>query len=180
MVKENLSFSVVSQVVRYDPETGQFYWLIRPASLFQDAKTMKRWNTRYAGKETFLQNYRGYRKARIFNKNYWAHRVAWVLRYGEWPVGHIDHIDGNPSNNRIENLRDVSPVVNMRNQKKRSDNRSGITGVFWDHKREKWRAEIQVEDSKSLFLGYHDTIQAASQSREKAKKENGYADRHGL
>jgi len=61
---------------------------------------------------------------------YRAHRLAWLYIYGVWPSGDIDHIDGNPQNNSINNLRDVSRSVNMQNQRKaRSDNKIGFLGV---------------------------------------------------
>src|SRR5690606_3747697 len=59
-----------------------------------------------------------------------AHRLAWALYYRKWPEEQLDHIDGNPSNNRIENLRDVSPTVNSQNIKKaRKANKCGLLGA---------------------------------------------------
>lgn len=61
-----------------------------------------------------------------------VHRVLWVMRYGnidEESV--IDHIDGNTMNNSIDNLRKVPHIINSRNSKKRSDNTSGKTGVYF-------------------------------------------------
>ena len=62
-----------------------------------------------------MQN--GYRKLKFRGKQYLVHRIAWLLQHGSWPVGDIDHIDGNPSNNKLENLRDVPHSVNLQNRK---------------------------------------------------------------
>lgn len=63
-------------------------------------------------------------------KCYRAHRIVWTILKGEIPEGmHVDHIDRNKSNNRIENLRLVSNTVNKRNSGKYSNNKTGVTGV---------------------------------------------------
>ena len=56
-----------------------------------------------------------YRKINISGKNLRTHRIAWLLFYGEWPKHHIDHIDHDGLNNRISNLRDVTPKENQGN-----------------------------------------------------------------
>lgn len=64
----------------------------------------------------------GYRRIMLDYKMYLAHRIIWLLHYSEWPVNYIDHIDGNPRNNKIENLRDVSHSENMFNNLARRSN----------------------------------------------------------
>ena len=81
----------------------------------------------------------GYVMVNIDRTRYYAHRLIWLMRFGEWPEGEIDHIDGDRSNNRLENLRCVSKSGNMRNQKRNSRNTSGFPGVVWDKSRSKWR-----------------------------------------
>jgi hypothetical protein len=63
-------------------------------------------------------------------KTYKAHRLAWLYVYGEEPKEDIDHIDGDTSNNRIENLREVAHSTNMKNKHKYVSNTSGTTGVY--------------------------------------------------
>jgi hypothetical protein len=68
----------------------------------------------------------------VINWNYklhLAHRMAWLYVYGEWPTKHIDHIDRNPTNNAISNLRDVPRWVNKLNVDPQSNNTSGHPGV---------------------------------------------------
>ena len=56
-----------------------------------------------------------YRKIGINGREYRAHRIAWVLIYGKWPAGLIDHINHDGLNNHPDNLRDVSQAENQLN-----------------------------------------------------------------
>lgn len=87
---------------------------------------------------------KGYVRIRIGKVGYLAHRIVWLYHHGYMPESDVDHIDRNPLNNRIDNLREVSDQCNIRNQKKRTDNTSGVTGVFWDKSKRKWGAKIVV------------------------------------
>ena len=104
-----------------------------------------------AGTIATSKNSRGYLVVR-FAKNgcnfrYLAHRVAWLLYYRVDPGDmQIDHIDGNRENNVISNLRLVSHGDNMKNQRKRSDNTSGITGVHWHKGADKWLSLIHISE----------------------------------
>lgn len=61
---------------------------------------------------------------------YMVHRVIWVLHYGSIDSNlDIDHIDGNPHNNRLSNLRMVEKTINQRNRKKMKNNQTGYNGV---------------------------------------------------
>ena len=92
---------------------------------------------------------------------YRLHRLVWIYHNGDIPDEmQVDHIDGNPKNNRIENLRLATHAENMRNSKIRSDNTSGIKGVEWYKSRNRWRAKIRV-DGKTKTLGYFHTIEEA-------------------
>lgn len=68
----------------------------------------------------------------VVNKeHYLAHVVIWEMLRGEIPNGMvIDHIDRDYTNNKVENLRVVTPTVNMRNRSKNRDNKTGVNGVF--------------------------------------------------
>ncbi|MGU3456584.1 HNH endonuclease signature motif containing protein [Brevundimonas sp. M1A4_2e] len=61
--------------------------------------------------------------------SYMAHRIAWLLHYGEWPTDQIDHIDGDPHNNAITNLRVVTMTQNLRNRRTFKNNKLGVKGV---------------------------------------------------
>ena len=136
-----------------------------------------------AGTIATSKNSRGYLVVR-FAKNgcnfrHLAHRVAWLLYYGVDPgANEIDHIDQDPTNNRIGNLRLVSHGDNMKNQRKRSDNTSGITGVHWHKGTGKWRAYIH-KDGKILHLGLFDDKFEAICVRKSAENRFGYHENHG-
>lgn len=84
---------------------------------------------------------------------YLAHVLIWCWFYGYIPEHDIDHIDRNKSNNKIENLREVSRVCNLRNTLNTARNTSGVKGVGWSKQNSKWRAQIHV-NSRSVNLGY--------------------------
>jgi hypothetical protein len=104
----------------------------------------------------------------VGGETYLAHRLAWMYVSGEWPTQEIDHIDGNPSNNRITNLRDISTAGNAQNQRiARGNSISGILGIHKRHN--KWRAVIMV-DGKSTFIGSFQTKEIAQQAYIDAKR----------
>jgi hypothetical protein len=102
---------------------------------------------------------RGYKYLTFYQKKYYVHRIIWLMHYGTLPKI-LDHIDGNPLNNRIENLRECSDSENLCNAKIRSNNTSGIKGVCWFKPRQKWRARISL-NKKEYHLGYFDTKEEA-------------------
>ena len=81
----------------------------------------------------------GYVQISIDGGRYLAHRLAWNYMYGDYPEGEqpfIDHINGNPSDDRIINLRVSSSATNQRNRKISSNNTSGVNGIgFYQKKR---------------------------------------------
>jgi len=84
---------------------------------------------------------------------YQAHRLAWLYVYGYLPENDIDHIDRIKGNNRIENLREVSKVCNLRNTGNIRSNTSGVKGVSFINKKHKWQAQIMINRT-SFHLGY--------------------------
>jgi hypothetical protein len=100
-----IDLDTARKLLRYDSTTGKLFWLNRPRGFFNSDRAFKSWNTKYSGKEALNTNSNGYKYGPIFKKNYKAHRVVWLLVTGHWPQLEIDHIDGNRSNNRFENLR---------------------------------------------------------------------------
>lgn len=136
------------ELLAYDPEAGKFVRLVRTSTSVQ------------IGDEAGYIRPVGYRAISVDGKVYLAHRLAWLHVYGCWPSEHIDHIDGNPDNNRIANLREASQPQNNANTKRKKNNKSGFNGVSWYKPTRKWVAYCRV-NGRSKNLGYFDTPAAA-------------------
>lgn len=81
-----------------------------------------------------------------------------------------DHVDRNPLNNRKYNLRPATVMENAQNRSLRTDNTSGIVGVYFNQNANKWQSYIMV-DKKQIYLGLHDDKEDAIIARLKAEKE---------
>jgi hypothetical protein len=179
MSAEVLTYEIAAKLLRYEPETGKLFWRWRPAEMFTRRRCWLTWNTRYADREAFTStNVQGYRQGRIAPMMLKAHRVAWLLTYGEWPETGIDHVDGNRLNNRIENLRLAPQRVNAKNAKLSRSNTSGCTGVNWIQRERKWRAHAKV-DGHDIHLGYFSNFDDAVAARREANMLYGFTERHG-
>jgi hypothetical protein len=178
MPKELPPIETLRQLLDYDPASGILTWKPRPRDMFanNDLRICNTWNTRYAGKEALgsVDSGHGYKVGAINGASYLAHRVAWTMQTGLSPKGEIDHINGNRSDNRFANLRDVTKSENQRNAVRRSDNTSGVTGVFWHKASGKWQATAG-NDRVGLFADK----EAAIAARRKAIRERGYHANHG-
>lgn len=100
----------------------------------------------------------GYITVRINNKRYYIHRLVFLLHNGYIPK-YLDHIDGNPSNNKIENLREATILQNSCNARKKSNNTSGVKNV--DFHNNKWRIQIRTLGKKKT-IGHFDDLEFAS------------------
>lgn len=134
-----LTQKILKELLNYNPETG----------IFSRNIPTKRARVGYEYKT--VGNH-GYIVINILNKTYTAHRLAWLYIYGEMPSSTLDHINGIRIDNRIANLRVVTPSQNIINTKLRSDNKSGSRGVSWCKDRNKWQAYINI-DGKRKPLG---------------------------
>lgn len=160
-------------------EGDRLYWNRRTKELHENDRGRRIFNTIYAEKEAFTNiNPTGYRRGRIFGKNYLAHRVIWAIHYGEWPKLHIDHINGNKLDNRIENLRDVDNSENQRNHPLRKNNKSGVVGVSWDSGCLRWKSQICI-NGRNTYLGVFKNFEDAKECRRLAEKKHGYHENHG-
>lgn len=181
-----LTYAQVSQLLKYEPETGKLFWLPRTAELYVDGKGMhsaaakaSRWNGRYSGKEAFTADHgQGYKVGSIFNVAYLAHRICWLLFYKAWPEDQIDHDNGIRDDNRIGNLFEASNMKNGKNAKRRSDNSSGVIGVSEITQTGYWQAYIS-RNGKRFNLGTFPTKAEAISVRKAAEVEAGYNPNHG-
>lgn len=179
MAKRQLpSPEVLRQLLDYDPDTGALRWKYRASEFCTSAAEWKRWNKQFAGREAFITvTGAGYLRGNVLGICIFAHRVVWAIVYGEWPDGEIDHIDGDPSNNRIANLRAVRSADNNRNRSIPSTNSSGAMGIR-RARANRWRASIVI-DGKSIHLGIYNEFRDALIAREAAQKALGFAPGHG-
>ena len=122
----------------------------------------------------------GYLYITLNGQIYTQHRISYALQTGEVPTPDkfIDHINGDKTDNRLDNLRLVSHQINMKNQKLRNTNKSGHVGILFDKEVNKWRARITI-DYKNVHLGYFDDKNDAIKARERAEKENKFHTNHG-
>lgn len=97
-----------------------------------------------------------------------AHRVAWKMHYGVDPPSVIDHINGDPADNRIVNLRPATPAQNGANRSISTRNATGVKGVSFDRQTKKYRASIRVNGSL-VALGRFSSLEDAAAARRKAE-----------
>jgi len=155
MINTDISAQAARDALVYDPTTGAFVWRI----------------ARGQAKVGFIAGCKlsdGYWCITLHGKQRMAHRLAWLHFHGAWPVGQIDHINGIRSDNRIKNLRDVTPGINRQNMRRaRSNNSTGLLGVSFD--RGRFRALIQVAGVQK-HLGCFDTAELAHAAYVYAKR----------
>lgn len=158
MAKADLTAQRLREILHYAPDTGIFTWLISPKRAI------------HTGCRAGGIDCRGYRTISIKRTRYFEHRLAWLYTHGIWPQQSIDHIDGNKSNNRIENLRDASDNINHQNLRRaKKDNRSGFLGVTSEKRPTPYRAHISV-NGKRHYLGSFMTPEAAHEAYLAAKR----------
>lgn len=165
------------KIVRLDAATGKLYWLERPATMFKCQADANKWNTKWPGKPALDNDLFGYKIGKIFNCSYRAHRVVWALVHGEWP-NEIDHINHNRSDNRPENLRNVTRKSNNKNISSNGANTSGRMGVAWSKVSGRWRAYIMVS-GRQRHLGLFHAFEDACNARMLAEARYGYHPNHG-
>jgi hypothetical protein len=132
----------------------------------------KETNNRFVGKEAGCEQGHGYRTVsyKIGNKKYkqLLHRVIYALHHDSWPEL-IDHIDRDPTNNRIGNLRPASKKLNAINTSRLRKNSSGFRGVCWNRLCKRWEAHIK-NDSSKVHLGLFHCLGEAIKARKDAEK----------
>lgn len=166
----NLHPQTLRELIEYDPDTGEFLWKYRGRGWFESDKLCRQFNHRFAGKPagTFAKH----RSIQVFGKKYKAHRVAFAIHHGYWPPNEVDHIDRNPLNNRISNLRACDRLENSRNQSVYKNNKSGVRGVRWVNG--KWQASIGPGSGRAVILGRYSMKEDAIAARRAGEKKYGY------
>ena len=153
-----LTQNILKELLNYDPQSGIFTWVVSPR------------NNVPLGSIAGSIDKKGYIRILCKKQTYLAHRLAWFYVYGKWPTKELDHINKNPSDNRIENLRDVTRKQNMENKKLYKTNKSGHSGVTWHSRDKKWNVRIG-HYGKRISIGYFDNLEDAIKARIKAQNK---------
>lgn len=180
------STDLLRQLISYDPATGRLTWLPRTAATISEFGSTERarnsWNGKYSGKlADCTMSGNGYRAVCVFNHRMLAHRVAWAISTGSWPSQQIDHINGIRTDNRMCNLRDVDAGTNGRNRTLRSDNKSGISGI-WRQKPKAWGgawAVVTSEGGRIIRKKSFKCLGEAIRYRNADLVSRGFTGRHG-
>jgi len=166
MTKRIITQKRLKEILHYNPETGIFTWKIRQARSKVSVGDA-------AGCKT-----KGYTRIKINGKLYSSHRLAWLYVYGVFPVNQLDHINHARSDNRIENLREVTNQENHKNVSKHKRNRSGVNGIHWNSRDSNWKSGI-MSNGKAIFLGnFTDKFEAIC-ARKSAEVKYGFHSNHG-
>jgi len=159
-----LTQDCVKELFTYDPDTG----------CFSRNKPLRNGYTGPVGN----RRPDGYLMISIQNKKFLAHRLAVLYMTGYFPEGVVDHIDGDPSNNKWSNLRECSQGQNNTNKKWMSNNASGYKGVYFHKGAQKWLAQLVV-NKQYVYLGLFNNIEEAAQvAKEAREKHHGAFARH--
>lgn len=113
----------------------------------------------------------GYRVLRIKGGQYRQHILIWFLHYGKWPMSYLDHINGNRSDNRISNLREVTMRQNIQNQKIHRNGK--LLGAHFNKKAQRWTSKIVI-NKKYVGLGNFENEADAHKAYINKCKEMGF------
>lgn len=144
-MNDTISLNRVRELLEYDLDSGEFTWKV----------ARKRLAT--IGSRAGSTNGSGYRQISLDGKVYLAHRLAWFISFEEWPTI-IDHVNRNRSDNRLDNLREVTQSLNIHNSADRPS-KSGFRNAR--KVGNKYQSEIKI-NGKSIHLGMFNTAEEAS------------------
>lgn len=144
---EKLTQARLKELLDYNEYTGIFKWIVR-----------RKGSKGVGGVAGSLEQ--GYIRLSVDYKRHFAHRLAWLYMYGYMPENFIDHINRDPSDNRIVNLREVSHQCNLRNTGNPITNTSSVKGVCWCKQNSKWRSYIRNGKNPSA-LGHYKSLDNA-------------------
>ena len=143
MAMQSVTQDQLKELLHYDPETGVF-----TNKVTRNARAKQ-------GTAAGALTVDGYIVIQISMQKIHAHRLAWLYVHGCWPKNQIDHINRIRNDNRLCNIRDVTPSENIHNASDNSRNTSGYRGVTWNCQSKKWQAQTMVR-YKYVYLGLYD------------------------
>lgn len=154
----NENITAIIEHLTYDSVTGKIHWIKSPS--------------RKVRKGSLANNFdkNGYLQVGLKGKYYLQHRIAWFFHYGEFPKNHIDHINGDKSDNRIVNLRDATVRENCQNLQCHRDGK--LVGAI-KHTKNTWISRIRI-NGKQEVIGYFKTPTEANMAYNSKVKELNY------
>jgi hypothetical protein len=152
----DLSAATARSLFDYDAQTGELTWKVSPSIGVK------------SGRSAGAVNSSGHLQVKIKGKAFSVHRVVWLITHGEWPPTQIDHINRNPADNRLANLRLATHIENCRNRGAQKNNTSGAKGVRRRGKR--YTAQLRVNGA-NVFLGGFPSLEEASRAYQLAAQK---------
>ena len=158
----------ISRLFSYSPDSGRITWRV-----INNQHCGKR-----AGSIKADRNGKRYVRVRVGKRIIAGHVIAWFFHTGDWLPGQIDHINGDGTDNRIENLRLASNAENMKNKRLMENNTSGFCGVVYHSRDKVWEARINI-NGRRVNLGRFRDRSGAIAARIKANEQHGFHKNHG-
>lgn len=153
----NINLEYINEYLTYDASTGNLYQLKKRPKI-------------QVGSLAGGINKKGYRYIQLNGRKYPSHHIVWFIETNSFPQKQIDHIDGNKTNNKFSNLREVTNKQNTENRGKQKNNKTGYKGVSFNNRLKKYVAQIQ-HNNKPIHIGvYQNSYDAHLAYEEKAKE----------
>ena len=150
MSTKDLTQEQLKNILSYNADTGEFYWLINANYNAQAGQRAGALVNKYIG-------------IRIKGVMHQAHRLAWLYMTGKHPNRYIDHVNVIKTDNKFINLRESTPSQNCMNYGKKSNNTSNYKGVSFHKASNKWQALCR-HDGIQKHIGLFLTAELASEA----------------
>lgn len=151
----------LKELLTYDPETGVFRWRVASSNRAPAGSIARN-----------IDRATGYIRVNVDGRRYYAHRLAFLYMTGAFPPAEVDHINGDPSDNRWLNLRPATRSENERNKGIRRGNALGVKGVE-RLKSGNFQVRLSVNGKRMTFGTYGNLKDAAARRDEVANLLHG-------